>query len=166
MESLKKIKEIKSLINEFYHEMKCDNQLTNDSRECWLMYQNYCEEIEKDLERLEKLEAKDKKWQELFGCDLCEVLGRELLKEENKKLKQENKELLVNKNVAQGIATKYKKALDIIKNKKVDIDMFIDSTSAEDYNKRLEYYTYINPEVRPLTQEEYELLKEVLGYES
>lgn len=44
--------------------------------------------IKKDLERLKKLEEKDKKWQELFGCDLCEVLGRELLKEENEKLKQ------------------------------------------------------------------------------
>lgn len=104
--------------------------------------------IKKDLERLEKLEEDNKKLKEKVN-HLKNVKNRwvrnyKFVDKENEKLKQ---------------------ALDIIKTKKVDIDMFIDSTSAEDYNNRLEYYTYINPEVRPLTQEEYELLKEVLGNE-
>lgn len=45
-------------------------------------------QIYQALNRLEELEKKDKKWQELFGCDLCEVLGREILLEENAKLKK------------------------------------------------------------------------------
>ena len=59
---------------------------------------------------------------------------QELLKEENTKLKQENKELLVNKNVAQGIATnlkqeneKLKQAIEILKDKfylKIHSNMF------------------------------------------
>ena len=39
-------------------------------------------------ERLEALEKENKKWREIVGCDLCEALGREILLEENKKLKK------------------------------------------------------------------------------
>ncbi len=41
-----------------------------------------------DLERLEALEKENKKWREIVGCDLCEALGREILLEENEKLKK------------------------------------------------------------------------------
>ena len=45
-------------------------------------------EIKQDLERLEVLEKENKKWREIIGCDLCEALGREILLEENEKLKK------------------------------------------------------------------------------
>ena len=43
-------------------------------------------------ERLEALEKENKKWREIVGCDLCEALGREILLEENEKLKKIIKE--------------------------------------------------------------------------
>ena len=44
--------------------------------------------LKQDLERLETLEKENKKWREIVGCDLCEALGREILLEENEKLKK------------------------------------------------------------------------------
>ena len=44
--------------------------------------------IKQDLDRLEVLENENKKWREIVGCDLCEALGREILLEENEKLKK------------------------------------------------------------------------------
>ena len=54
--NIQKIKDIKSLINEFYHDMKCRGLLTECARECWLSYQKDCDDIEKELEKLEKLQ--------------------------------------------------------------------------------------------------------------
>ena len=49
------------------------------------------------------------------------------------------------------------KALEIIKEKRVDVDYLIESVSLEEYNKHIQYcYGSL------LTQEEYDLLKEVL----
>lgn len=48
--------------------------------------------IKQDLEHLEALEKENKKWREIVGCDLCEALGREILLEENEKLKKIIKE--------------------------------------------------------------------------
>ena len=105
---------------------------------------NY-EIIKQDLKRLEKLEAKDKKWQELFGRDLCEVLGRELLKQENDKLKQAIKIL------------KDRLDMQVISNGYIN-----DMPDLTNY-----YFNYkINNNIRTLTEitkEEYELLKEVTG---
>lgn len=50
-----------------------------------------------DLERLEALEKENKKWREIVGCDLCEALGREILLEENEKLKKQVEDLENNK---------------------------------------------------------------------
>ena len=44
--------------------------------------------VKQALDRLEALENENKKWREIVGCDLCEALGREILLEENKKLKK------------------------------------------------------------------------------
>ena len=44
--------------------------------------------IKQDLEHLEALEKENKKWREIVGHDLCEALGREILLEENEKLKK------------------------------------------------------------------------------
>lgn len=62
--------------------------------------------IKRDLERLKKID--DFKSAGLVDYALGRLIKLDI---ENEKLKQENKELLVNKNVAQGIATKYKQKL-------------------------------------------------------
>ena len=53
--NLEKIKDLKSVINSFYHSMKCDGELTNDARGCWLLYQKYCEDLIKELDEYERL---------------------------------------------------------------------------------------------------------------
>lgn len=52
-----------------------------------------------------------------------------------------------------GDLLKYKRAFEIIKNKKVNVKWLFNSEDVEDYNKWYEYH---------LTQEEYDLLKEML----
>lgn len=56
MDSKEKIQSIKCVINEFYHDLNCKGKLTNDANNCWKQYQSFCDEILKDLDRLEKLE--------------------------------------------------------------------------------------------------------------
>ena len=53
MTSREKINSIKSVINEFYHDMKCKGNLTECANECWKEYQQFCEDIKKNLEALE-----------------------------------------------------------------------------------------------------------------
>lgn len=60
MNSKEKIKNIKSVINEFYHKEKCEGRLTECANDCWKSYQKVCDEIEQDLDRLEKLEKENK----------------------------------------------------------------------------------------------------------
>ena len=48
--------------------------------------------IKQDLDNLEALKKENKKWREIVGCDLCEALGREILLEENERLKKIIKE--------------------------------------------------------------------------
>ena len=55
------------------------------------------------------------------------------------------------------IIEKELKALEVIKNKKVNVFLLINCDSLEEYNSQ----TYVYPQ-RQLTQEEYNLLKEVL----
>ena len=59
MTSREKIKSIKSLINEFYHNEKCEGRLTECANDCWKSYQKDCDEIEQKLDRLEKLEKEN-----------------------------------------------------------------------------------------------------------
>lgn len=94
--------------------------------------------IEKDLERLEILEEeynnlkKDYDNKDLEWCDLLK---------ENAKLKQ---------------------ALDILKDKKVSIELLLKTDNFNQYNRVRHLYDASDY----LTAEEYELLKEVLGNES
>lgn len=60
MTSKEKLNSIESLINEFYHDMKCKGNLNDCANECWKEYQEFCEDIKQDLERLEKLEQAKK----------------------------------------------------------------------------------------------------------
>ena len=59
MTSKEKINSIKSVINEFYHDMNCKEKLTECANECWKEYQQFCEDIKQDLERLENLELEN-----------------------------------------------------------------------------------------------------------
>lgn len=56
--NIQKIKDIKSLINEFYHDMKCRGLLTDDARKCQLSYLKDCDDIEKELEKIGKGKGK------------------------------------------------------------------------------------------------------------
>ena len=54
MTSKEKINSIKCVINGFYHDMNCKGNLTECANECWKEYQEFCEDIKQDLDRLEK----------------------------------------------------------------------------------------------------------------
>ena len=53
--NVQKIKDIKSLINEFYHDMFCRGKGSPCAKKCWDDYQKDCDNIEKELKKLEKL---------------------------------------------------------------------------------------------------------------
>lgn len=72
-----------------------------------------------------------------------------VLYEENQELKTENEKLLVNKNFAQAVALKYKKAIEILKN-------YIEYCT---FGAEYDFDTYVTSQC---TNEEQDLLKEVL----
>ncbi len=94
---------------------------------------NKCKQLEKENQELKE---KNKKWQQLFGCDLCEALGREMLKQENIKLK---------------------KALDILKE-----NFPIKFLGYNKYGAK-PYEIMFNGRIMGFDKEKYELLKEVFG---
>lgn len=83
MTSKEKIRDIKSVINEFYHTEKCEGRLTECARKSWLLFQEYCDDILQDLELLEVLELSNKTLDQI-----CETQH-----EENEKLIKENQGL-------------------------------------------------------------------------
>ena len=87
MTSKEKINSIKCVINEFYHDMNCKGKLTECANECWKEYQQFCEDIKQDLERLEELEK------ELKQTKLNFRNSQTHSKNCYKKLKKENVEL-------------------------------------------------------------------------
>lgn len=89
MTSKEKIRDIKSVINEFYHNEKCEGRLTECARKSWLLFQEYCDDILQDLERLEALEKENKEIEELYlneNKHWCETIDS--LRKENEKLKK------------------------------------------------------------------------------
>lgn len=84
----------------------------------------------------QKLKEKNKKWQELFGRDLCEVLGREMLLEEN---------------------TKLKKVCHLLLYKRINIDFLRESKNVDAYNEWISNLMNYSK----LTKKQYELLKRV-----
>ena len=108
-------------------------------------------ELKQDVERLEYENVKLKNQILSLELDTCIP-----------ELRKENKELLVNKNVAQGIATKYKQALDIFERTHIHIYYLRRTKNVEEYNKmidKINEYDFFDY----LIQEDYNLLKEVLG---
>lgn len=137
--------------------------------------------IKQDLERLEQLEKQIKRWYEKYAFVEKELVQTKKnfrnsqthskncykkLKEKYKKLQKENEKFLVNKNLAQILAVKYKKALDILK-EKLDIKLEIHHNGGCTLNHKIISNCVIPNErcLRYLEVEEYELLKEVLDCE-
>ena len=82
---------------------------------------------------------------------------RELYFKQAKELKELYKEELKNTAYYNNLALKYKKALEIIKEKEVDIGWLKRAKDLHEYNSGMGINSY-----SALNQEEYELLKEIL----
>lgn len=156
MTSKEKIRDIKSVINEFYHNEKCEGKLTECARKSWLVFQEYCDDIFQDLERLEELE-KENKILEMSVKDTFdtsqEIIGE--LTEENNELKAIKKRISNNYDRLNRKRKKLEKAIEIMRNKKVNIHFL--------FLHKLEDYNLLVCNAYQLTKQEYELLKEVLG---
>ena len=94
MTSKEKIRDIKSVINEFYHNEKCEGRLTECARKSWLLFQEYCDDILQDLERLEAL---NNVWHENEPMESVDINAKHLkelynfnvmLMQQNEKLKK------------------------------------------------------------------------------
>ena len=135
---------------------KCETRKSYENVRYTLVDDELRDYIEESLERLEVLEKEN---QELWKN--IEKYNHKFAEVERKKcdLQQENEKLLVNKNVAQVLAIKYKKAIEIL-NDKMPIQFL-------GYNKygAKPYEIISNGFVIGLEQQEYDLLKEVLGNE-
>lgn len=101
-----------------------------------------------ELEALERITAK--------GCDYCDLYYHEIHSHCKKELGGCEKCIFCGKG-DYDIIEKSLKALEIIKKKKVNVELLHICVSVEEYN--MEILPYGN---MPLTQEEYNLLKEVL----
>lgn len=145
MNSREKINSIKCVINGFYHDMKCKGNLTECANECWKEYQQFCEDIKKDLDRLEMLEKENEylnKQLDVFfdKLDNNTLRAFDLISYE---LKDENEKL--------------KKVIEMLKNK-LDIEIY-----EIHENGITEYYLDCSAGEVIDEQEEYELLKEYFG---
>lgn len=98
--------------------------------------QKLIEENENLKKENQELKEKNKKWQELFGRDLCEVLGREMLLEEN---------------------TKLKKVCHLLLYKRINIDFLRESKNVDAYNEWISNLMNYSK----LTKKQYEILKRV-----
>jgi hypothetical protein len=90
MTSKEKIRDIKSVINEFYHNEKCEGRLTECARKSWLLFQEYCDDILQDLERLENLKKHNgrltRKIQKLYDEHATLIGEASLLRSNNEAL--------------------------------------------------------------------------------
>ena len=136
MNSKEKIKNIKCLINEFYHDIKCKGELSEDARKCWLSYQKDCDDIEQDLVNYEVLKEEHNK-----TIENTYKLSKTYEKI-NKELEEEN--------------AKLKKVIEILKR-----FVTISYCRNEETNKWDIPVMYSFGFSEKITQEEYELLKEV-----
>ena len=166
MNSKEKLNSIESLINEFYHDMKCKGILSDCANECWKEYQQFCEDIKQDLERLEKLEEENASLH-----TKCESLHTkcESLQSENeiwkKAIENSNKAydvLMQNSNIQflnqnQEIF-KLKKVIEILKS----YDLKVEYVEGYYTQPIIKFNHTYNEGVVGITIEEFELLKEYL----
>lgn len=83
--SLEKIRDIKSLINEFYQ-----GELSECARKSWLCFQQDCDDIKQDLELLEQLKQQRDSLA-INNGELCVKVTD--LQKENQELRKSNKEI-------------------------------------------------------------------------
>ena len=126
--------------------------------------------IQKDLERLETLEIK---YKDIKNSHIQECKYTIEVLEENEKLKQQVKDLennqetvLTTLEISVQQNEKLRKVIKILKNKRVCLDTFMNCKSLDEYNNAMEYTYKSISENYKLTQQEYELLKEVLSNEN
>ena len=90
----------------------------------------------------------------------------EQLEKENQELKNKNAALKIKVRAWEIQGKKYKKVIDILKSKKVDLVILLSSNDFKEYNAnitiRINGVTYLKGNNYTLTQQEYDLLKEVL----
>lgn len=178
MNSKEKIKNIKSVINEFYHKEKCEGRLTECANDCWKSYQKDCDEIEQDLDRLKRLEKELKQTKLNFrnsqthskNCykKLKEKYNEveycyEKLSKDHMSLKKSFDELFeisiikTHDLLQLGKENKeLKEAIKILKAKLVPILLLQEVDTLEEYNEGLD-----DCDEYRLTQEEFDLLKKV-----
>lgn len=96
---------------------------------------------------------------ELFPNEIKKI---ETELKETDKLRQVNCELLEQKNALREERDKYKKTLEILNNKEVDVGLIMETPNVAHYNRHFEYSNIIYLR-KKLTEEEYDFLKEVFG---
>lgn len=123
---------------------KCSCHARYQGGECYTSCK-YKDQIKQDLEHLVQLE-KENKEVKIINDWLKEDISQ--LKEQ---LEHNNKTILTQHN----LIVKYKKAIKILTEKRVNIDYLLNSSECPTYN-------FYADDFSDLTQQEYELLKEVL----
>lgn len=191
--SLEKIRDIKSLINEVYDDRKCQGELTEGARKSWLCFKQYCDDINQDLERLEKInevwhdnepmesvDINDEHLQELYDYINKLEKENEQLKEQRDSLainngelvvkvtdlQKENQELLVNKNLAQKLAVEYKNKIDKLEkeNQKLKEELQLTETARQLIYNELKCCSGMSEYIEKL-QNAIEVLKDYLKLE-
>ena len=154
--SKEKIRDIKSVINEFYHNEKCEGRLTECARKSWLLFQEYCDDILQDLERLEVLEIENEQLKDSIQIKQKQVNECiDTLTQENQELKEFQvltKQGLWN---LKSENEKLKKAFKILTQRiiiKTHKNFLFGGRHLDIANTTMK-----------LTDDEYDLLKEVLG---
>ena len=93
----------------------------------------------------------------------------EQLEKENQGLKNKNAALKIKVRAWEIQGKKYKKVIEILKDKKVDLVILLSSNDFREYNAnitiRINGVTYLKGNNYTLTQQEYDLLKEMLESE-
>lgn len=120
------------------------NKLAQKPQDIGLMFK-FCEAHEKINQALDRLE---------------------LFEKENQELKNKNAALKIKVRAWEIQGKKYKKVIDILKDKKVDLVILLSSNDFREYNAnitiRINSVTYLKGNNYILTQQEYDLLKEFL----
>ena len=101
---------------------------------------------------------------------ITQALNRfEQLEKENQELKNKNTALKIKVRAWEIQGKKYKKVIDILKSKKVDLVILLSSYDFKEYNAnitiRINGVTYLKGNNYILTQQEFDLLKEMLESE-
>ena len=121
--------------------------------------------MSKELQALERIKSHYKDKVCIDVLDDFDIIETSL--KENETLKECYKNELNNTAYYNNLALKYKRALEIIKNKKINVGSFIQCSNEpyEEYKESWKFWhkgSFKNLVDELLTQEEYELLKEIL----